>query len=86
LFRIHCESPKKQWKKFLEDAGITDLTIHDIRRTSGSIFLMKTGNMKAVQKFLGHKDMATTSRVYAHIDNDALRRALQDTFDGLKKD
>lgn len=80
------DEPKKSWYSFLKDAKISeDLTVHDLRRTSGSLLLMNTGNLKAVQKYLGHKDIATTSKVYAHINNENMSSALQDTFDKAKK-
>ncbi|MCF7888545.1 MAG: tyrosine-type recombinase/integrase [Victivallales bacterium] len=40
----------------------------------------QTGNLKAVQQYLGHKDIATTAKVYAHVLNDDLRNDLNKVF------
>jgi integrase len=80
--KVPVAEPKGAWSEFLEEAKIPDdLTMHDIRRSSGSLMLLSTkGNMKAVQKFLGHRDMATTSKVYTHLDLEAISTAVNDTF------
>ena len=72
---------KRQWKNFLNDAKITNLTRHDMRRTSGSILLMMTGNLKLVQKFLGHKDISTTAKVYAKLWEEKEAEAINGAFD-----
>ena len=71
---------KRQWRNFLEEAKISSFTIHDVRRTAGSILLMNTGNLKLVQKFLGHKDITTTARVYAHIWESKMSDAVNNAF------
>ena len=71
---------KKSWAAFLKEADISNFTIHDLRRTAGSLLLKHTGNLKAVQQYLGHKDIATTARVYAHVLNDDLRNSLNEAF------
>jgi len=43
------------WQK----AGVTE-RIHDLRHTTGMRTLRKTGNLKTVQKLLGHSGIATT--------------------------
>ena len=69
-----------QWLQFLQEAEISDLTRHDMRRTSGSIILMMTGNLKLVQKFLGHKNIATTAKVYSHIWENKMSEAVEGAF------
>ncbi len=71
---------KWQWRKFLEEAGITNFTRHDVRRTAGSLILMKTGNLKLVQKFMNHKSIETTARVYAHIWESELSDKISGAF------
>jgi integrase len=65
----------RQWKKALKDAGITDYRFHDNRHTAGTRNLRATGNLKGVQKLLGHADVTTTSR-YAHALEDDVRAML----------
>lgn len=49
---------------------ITDIRVHDIRRTTGGRMLRNTNNLKAAQQLLGHASIATTARHYAHIQSD----------------
>lgn len=62
----------RQWPKALEAAGITKrLTPHSLRHTSGSWLLMDGVAPQVVQHRLGHESLDTTSRVYAHLLQDA---------------
>lgn len=47
--------------------GAADLRIHDLRRSAGGRLLRATNNLKAVQVLLGHSDISTTARHYAHV-------------------
>ena len=52
-------SNKRKWTK----AGV-DARIHDLRHTTGMRTLRKTGNLRVVQKILGHTDIAITAKFY----------------------
>lgn len=52
-----------------------DMRLHDLRHTLATRVLRATGNMKAVQRALGHKKITTTER-YAHMTENDLRSAL----------
>lgn len=68
----HLMEPKKGWKRILERAGITDLRIHDLRRTLGS-WQAKTGaSLAIIGKSLNHKNQNTTA-IYARLDIDPVR-------------
>jgi site-specific recombinase XerC len=43
--------------------------------------LAATGNLKAVQKLLGHSSIQTTGEVYADWDIDQLARTIQEVLD-----
>jgi site-specific recombinase XerC len=68
----------KWWYRCLENAGIvaTGTTsgerMHKARHTAGQRVLDSTGNLKAVQKLLGHSSIQTTGDVYADWDIDQL--------------
>ena len=66
---------RRQWQKALKDAGIADYRFHDNRHTAATRNLRATGNLKGVQKLLGHTDVRTTSR-YAHALEDDVRAML----------
>jgi integrase len=65
----------RQWRKALKDAGIEDYRFHDNRHTAATRNLRATGNLKGVQKLLGHADVRTTAR-YAHALEDDVRAML----------
>ena len=65
----------RQWRQALADAGITDFRFHDLRHTRATRLVRATGNLKAVQKLLGHSDISTTAR-YAHVLDEDLRIAM----------
>jgi site-specific recombinase XerD len=47
-----------------------------MRHTAATRLLSKSGNLKHVQTLLGHTDIKTTARFYAHVTVEDLRRAL----------
>ena len=65
----------RQWRKALKEARIENYRFHDNRHTAATRNLRATGNMKGVQKLLGHKDLKTTGR-YAHAMEDDVRAML----------
>ena len=68
----HLTEPKKGWKRILTHAGISDLRIHDLRRTLGS-WQAKTGaSLAIIGKSLNHKNQNTTA-IYARLDLDPVR-------------
>jgi len=48
---------------------------HTFRHSAATIINQKTGNLKLVQKLLGHSNLSTTADVYTHTSADADRRA-----------
>ncbi len=65
------------WKRAIKRAGLPkELSIHCARHTLATHLLKKTGNLRFVQKQLGHASPATTAGFYADI-------AFEDMQDGL---
>lgn len=64
----------RKWK----DAGV-DARIHDLRHTAGMRTMRKTGNLKVVQKLLGHTDIAVTAKFYTDATVEDLRQAMEAT-------
>jgi integrase len=72
----HLVEPKNCWKRVLERAGLTDLRIHDLRRTLGS-WQAKTGaSLSIIGKSLNHKNTSTTA-IYARLDLDPVRESVE---------
>lgn len=67
-------SNKRKWKK----AGV-DARIHDLRHTAGMRTLRKTGNLRVVQKILGHTDIAITAKFYTDATVEDMRAAMEST-------
>lgn len=67
-------SNKRRWKK----AGV-DARIHDLRHTTGMRTLRKTGNLRVVQKILGHTDIAITAKFYTDATVEDMRAAMEAT-------
>lgn len=72
------EGWNRKWYKALADAKITDFRFHDLRHTSATRIMRKTGNLKIASRLLGHTDIRTTSR-YAHVGMDDVRSAMAAT-------
>lgn len=66
----HLERPYARWAKMLEETGITDLRIHDLRRTCGTI-AVRENSLPAVARYLGQRTLRAVM-VYARAgDSDA---------------
>ncbi len=50
--------------------------MHKARHTAGQRMLDKTGNLKAVQEFLGHASIQTTGDIYTDWDVEQLAESL----------
>ncbi len=48
------------------------------RHTAGQSVLDKTGNLKAVQKLLGHSSITTTGDIYTDWDIDQLEQTMRE--------
>lgn len=68
----------RKWRKACEEAKVTGFRFHDLRHTTATRIMRRTGNLKAAGKLLGHTDIRTTSR-YAHVEMDDLRAIMAAT-------
>lgn len=60
----HLVEPRKAWLRVLKRAAISDLRLHDIRRTLGSYQALTGASLPVIGKSLGHKSQQATS-IYA---------------------
>lgn len=71
------------WYRCLTRAGVVadgvtrGERMHKARHTAGQRVLDKTGNLKAVQKLLGHTSIQTTADIYTDWDIDALTETMR---------
>ena len=69
------------WKVAVKRAGLPDeLSIHSARHTIAVQLLKKTGNLRQVQKQLGHASPATTANMYADITFEDMQNGLNGLY------
>ena len=66
----------KRWRKICEDAGLTDLKFHDLRKTFGSMLAQNGVSTAVTQKLLEHSSPNLTNKVYTNVDP-VLRHAVE---------
>ena len=64
----HLTTVKKPWKKFLQRAGIEDLTLHDLRRTLATQQGQTGASREVIQKTLGHEASSVATKIYDRSD------------------
>ena len=70
------------WKAAIKRAGLPkELSIHSARHTIAVQLLKKTGNLRQVQKQLGHASPATTANMYADISFEDMQNGLNGLYD-----
>ncbi len=65
---------KHFWKRVCREAGLEKVRLHDLRHTYASRLVSEGVSLHIVGRLLGHTQPQTTAR-YAHLDDEALRRA-----------
>lgn len=84
---VGCRGPlsaqglQRIWKRAIYLAGLPDeLSIHSARHTIAVQLLRKTGNLRQVQKQLGHASPATTANMYADITFEDMENGLNGLY------
>ena len=72
----HLVEPKKGWARILKRAKITNLRIHDLRRSLGSWQATTGASLPIIGKTLAHKNVSTTA-IYARLNNDPVRESME---------
>ena len=73
---------QQMWKAAIERAGLPEeLSIHSARHTLATHLLKKTGNLRQVQKQLGHASPATTANMYADIAFEDMQNGVNGLYD-----
>lgn len=71
----HRADVRNEWAEVRAEAGIADVTIHDLRRTFGKRVAQAAG-LQVASRLLRHADIRVTERVYAGLGFDELRAGL----------
>ena len=51
----------------INHANLPHMRFHDLRHTAATLLITRGVNIKVVSEMLGHADVATTMRIYAHV-------------------
>lgn len=78
----HVKSPRQAWDRICKEAELTDLHIHDLRRSMGSWLAMGGVNQAVISKTLGHRSQATTAR-YTRTDFNPIRKGVNDAVNAM---
>jgi integrase len=71
---------KKPWAEVKKASKVTDITIHDLRRTFG-LTAARAAGLHVASKLLRHSAVSVTERVYAPLGLDDLRAGLDKVAD-----
>ena len=72
----HLVEPKRTWHSLLRNANLSNLRMHDLRRTLGSYMAMGNQSLHMIGKVLGHKS-PTATQIYARMAFDPIREAME---------
>ena len=64
---LSSQGLQRVWRRAVKLAGLQPYSIHSARHTIAVHLLKKTGNLRQVQKQLGHASPATTANMYADV-------------------
>jgi integrase len=59
----------------LKAAGVSEVKIHDLRRTAATVLVTNLVDPKTIEVFMGHSDFRLTLTAYASATTDSLKRA-----------
>jgi integrase/recombinase XerD len=79
---LTAQGLQRIWKRSVKLAGLPkELSIHSARHTIAVHLLKKTGNLRQVQKQLGHASPATTANMYADITFEDMQNGVNGLYD-----
>ena len=81
---MHPQSPTRYFKKFGKKYGIPNFHPHLLRHSSASVAITNGADVVSVSERLGHSDTAVTLRMYAHANEESIRRAGQTVRDAIR--
>lgn len=80
---LHPGSFNVYFTRVLRKAGLPHIRFHDLRHTAATLMLgPQRINIRTVSEVLGHADISTTLRIYAHV-LDSMRQEVADKMDEM---
>lgn len=84
----YYSDPKEAWGRVLKAAGITDLRLHDLRRSLGAWQQADGASLRTIQQTMGHSTAEVTAKFYSPMETEQVRTsvdaALARTFKAAK--
>ena len=77
----HLEDFRRHWRRVRSKADLSDGTIHDMRRTTGSLMAQAGVSLHAIAQVLNHSSTEVT-KIYARLSRDSQHEALE-TMSGV---
>ncbi len=78
----HIAHPKKAWERTIKRAGLTDLHLHDLRRSLGSWQAALGTSLAIIGSGLGHQDLKSTA-IYSRLNVEPVRKAIEQATDAM---
>ena len=78
----HIVELKRAWARILKAAKLSDLRIHDLRRTLGSWQAAMGASLQVIGKTLAHKNVSTTA-IYSRLNLDPVRQSLSEATNAI---
>ena len=72
----HLVEPKSAWKRICKRGGLSDVRIHDLRRSLGSWQAIGGSSLPVIGRSLGHTQVKTTA-IYARLSMDPVRSSVE---------
>ena len=80
----HRVTFEAHWNRIRERAGLGDVTVHDLRRTAGTLMASAGVSLHQISEVLNHSSPEVT-KIYARLTKDSQRSALEAITDSLDK-
>ena len=78
---LTAQGLQRIWRRAIELAGLQSYSIHSARHTIAVHLLKKTGNLRQVQKQLGHASPATTANIYADVSFEDMQEGVTGLYE-----
>jgi integrase len=78
----HLEDPWPAWERIRQAAGVSDVCVHDLRRTFGSWLATGGISLPVIGRALNHSNPSSTA-IYARLQLDPVRQAMEANADAM---
>ena len=77
---------RKAFKKYIKEAGLREIRVHDMRHTYASQLLSNSASLAYVKEKLGHSSIKTTVDFYGHLVPGSFREAVDKLDEPISTD